>query len=60
MSLFNVSDKILYKNRPAVVMDFKWNLVYIRFEDGEYEWEWVDRRHIKQRTSGHDTETPEA
>jgi len=35
-------------SRPAIVKDLKWNLVQVRFEDGEHEYDWIDCRLIKQ------------
>ena len=34
--------------RKAKVLDYKWNLILVRFDDGECECEWVDCRLVNK------------
>ena len=36
--------------RKAKVLDLKWNLVYVHFQDGERECDWVDCRFTETPT----------
>lgn len=44
-------------SRLAEIRDFKWNLVYVHFKDGEKEMEWVDCRLVKPESMNNDTFT---
>jgi len=48
MSNLHIADVVEHGKRKAKVRDFKWNMVYIEYLDGEYEWVWVDRRDLKK------------
>ena len=34
-------------SRPAKVIDLKWNLIQVHYQDGECECDWVDCRLIR-------------
>lgn len=34
----NVGQKVIVNNKTATIIDLKWNLVLVEFEDGSREW----------------------
>ena len=47
-SIYKVGEIALHEGRKVKILDYKWNLVLIRYEDETYEQNWIDVRTLRK------------